>query len=272
MWNNDNIYYRRHIDSGFTNWRRLAFADEIPTSLPANGGNADTVDNEHASNFSYTHQSSFDFSKRKSGRIVTFDQSGTDYGWINGFASTHYDYLTSVIFNEHRSSNWYVGYMEGNRSTGETNGLQAVHKLAFADGDESYPIFLGYLKLYNGDDDTISSNFSCLGYSVPFTYTRGGPYCIIRIPDTSFQTFYIRAAIASVHYSGAGMGDWVGNHRGQGAWWLHCYAVGSNTVQVKGFHLANANNDSWWGGNPLYSGNGAAKVITVCLFGYVKYK
>lgn len=31
---------------------------EIPTTLPANGGNSDTVDNEHASNFSYTHQSS----------------------------------------------------------------------------------------------------------------------------------------------------------------------------------------------------------------------
>jgi hypothetical protein len=43
MWNNDNIYYRRRIDSVFTNWRRLAFADEIPTSLPANGGNADTL-------------------------------------------------------------------------------------------------------------------------------------------------------------------------------------------------------------------------------------
>lgn len=33
IWDNDNIYYRRHIDSGFTNWRRLAFANEIPTSL-----------------------------------------------------------------------------------------------------------------------------------------------------------------------------------------------------------------------------------------------
>ena len=234
--------------------------------------NADTVDGEHASNFSYTHQSSFDFSKRKSGRIVTFDQSGTDYGWINGFASTYNNYLTSVIFNEHRSSNWYVGYMEGDMSTGETNGLQAVHKLAFADGDESYPIFLGYLNLYNGNDGTISGSFPCLGYSVPFTYTRGGSYCLINIPNTSFQTFYIKAAIASVHYSGAGMGDWVGDHRGDGAWWLHCDAVGSNAVQVKGFHPANKNNDSWWGGNPLYSGDGAAKIITVCLFGYVKFR
>lgn len=238
----------------------------------SSAGNADTVDNEHASNFSYTHQSSFDFSKGKSGRIVTFDQSNTDYGWINGFASTHSNYLTSVIFNTHRTSNWYVGYMEGNMSTGETNGLQAVHKLAFADGDESYPIFLGYLNLYNGNDGTISSSFPCLGYSVPFTYTRGGAYCLINIPNTSFQTFHIKAAIASVHYSGAGMGHWVGNHRGDGAWWLHCDAVGSNAVQVKGFHLANKNNDSWWGGNPLYSGFGAAKIITVCLFGYVKFR
>lgn len=31
--NNDNIYYRRRIDGSFTNWRRLAFANEIPTSL-----------------------------------------------------------------------------------------------------------------------------------------------------------------------------------------------------------------------------------------------
>ena len=227
--------------------------------------NSDTVDNEHASNFSYTHQTSFDFSKPKSGRIVTFDQSNTQYGWINGFASTHNNCLTSIIFNTHRSSNWYVGYMEG-------SGLQAVHKLAFADGDASYSIFLGYLNLFNGNDGTISSSFPCLGYSVPFTYTRGGAYCRIYIPDTPTQTFYIEAAIASVHYSGTGMGQQVGNHRGDGAWWLYCDAVSSNTVQVKGFHPANGHNDSWWGGNPLYSGDGAAKIITVCLFGHIHHK
>lgn len=139
-------------------------------------------------------------------------------------------------------------------------------------GDSTHFVFLGYLTLHNGVDGTISDSFMCLGKSVPFTYTRGGAYCLINIPDTSFQTFYIKAAIASVHYSGAGMGHWVGNHRGDGAWWLHCDAVGSNAVQVKGFHLANKNNDSWWGGNPLYSGDGAAKIITVCLFGYVLFK
>lgn len=278
-WGDDlarNLYWRSQSDRNVANypwkpWRTIL--DSENTYVSNNKGyingteitqvnNSDTVDGEHASNFSYTHQSSFDFNKVKSSRIVTFDQSGTKYGWINGFASTYNNYLTSVIFNVQSSSNWYVGYMKG-------DGLQAVHKLAFADGDSSYPIFLGYLNIYNGDDGTVSGSFPCLGYSVPFTYTRGGDYCRINIPDTSFQTFYIKAAIASVNYSGSGMSTWVGEHRGQGAWWLHCYAVNSNTVQVKGFHLANEHNNSWWGGNPLYSGGGAARVITVCLFGHV---
>lgn len=141
---NEEIHFRwydttptsEHISNDITVPRAtgiLALTSQIPTTLPANGGNADTVDNEHASNFSYTHQTSFDFSKRKSGRIVTFDQRGTDYGWINGFASTHNNYLTSVIFNTHRTSKWYVGYIEGDFDTGETHGLTAVKQLAFLD-------------------------------------------------------------------------------------------------------------------------------------------
>lgn len=235
--------------------------------------NADTVDGEHASNFSYTHQSSFDFSKKKSGRIVTFDQSGTDYGWINGFASTCNNFLTSVIFNKHRTSDWYVGYMEGDMSTGETKGLQAAHKLAFADGDINYPIFLGYLNLYNsydGNEGTIYSHFSCLGYSVPFSYNIGGSFCDIIISNTSIQTFHIKAANASVDYFGAGMDYSAGYHSGDGAWWLHCYAIGSNRVLVQGF--VNKSNNSWWGGNPLNSGIGAASMITVCLFGHVQFR
>lgn len=139
-------------------------------------------------------------------------------------------------------------------------------------GNYDNPIFLGYLNLDHGNDGTVSSSFYCLGYSVSFTYTRGGNYCRIYIPDTSYQTFYIRAATASVNYSGGGMDTWTGYRRGDGAWWLHCYAYGSNEVRVKGFRLANDTNDSWWGGNPLWSSNGGANRITVCIFGYVTFK
>lgn len=139
-------------------------------------------------------------------------------------------------------------------------------------GDDSNPIFLGYLNLDHGNDGTVSSSFSCLGYSVPFTYTRGGNYCRIYIPDTTHQVFYIKAATASVNYSGGGMDTWVGYHRGSGAWWLHCYASGANEVKVKGFRQSNDSNDSWWGGNPLWSANDGANKITVCIFGYVKFR
>ena len=139
-------------------------------------------------------------------------------------------------------------------------------------GDDSNPIFLGYLNLDHGNDGTVSSSFSCLGYSVPFTYTRGGNYCRIYIPDTTHQVFYIKAATASVNYSGGGMDTLVGYHRGSGAWWLHCYASGANEVKVKGFRQSNNNNDGWWGGNPLWSTNDGANKITVCIFGYVKFR
>ena len=139
-------------------------------------------------------------------------------------------------------------------------------------GDSSHPIFLGYLDLNHGSDGTVSSSFYCLGYSVPFTYTRGGNYCKISIPDTTHQAFYIKAATASVNYSGGGMDTWTGNHRGAGAWWLHCYAPSSNEVRVKGFHLKDTNNDSWWGGNPLWSDKSGANRITVCIFGYVTFR
>jgi hypothetical protein len=138
-------------------------------------------------------------------------------------------------------------------------------------GDANTPIFLGCLDLYRGGDGTISSSFYCLGYSVPFTYTRGGNYCKIVIPDTTRLLFYISAAIASVNYSGGGMDTWTGYHRGSGAWWLHCYAFGWNEVRVKGFCQANENNDSWWGGNPLWGNEYGANKITVCIFGHVKY-
>lgn len=139
-------------------------------------------------------------------------------------------------------------------------------------GDDSTPIFLGCLDLYRGGDGTISSSFYCLGYSVPFTYTRGGNYCKIVIPDTTRLSFYIIAATASVNYSGGGMDTWTGYHRGSGAWWLHCYAFGRNEVRVKGFCQADKNNDSWWGGNPLWNNEYGANRITVCIFGHVKYK
>lgn len=78
IWNNDNIYYRRRIDSGFTNWRRLAFVDQIPTSLK----------NPHALTISLngTSQGPYDGSAAKNINITP--------GSIGAAVSNHsHDYL-----------------------------------------------------------------------------------------------------------------------------------------------------------------------------------
>lgn len=188
-------------------------------------------------------------------------------------------------FGEYNTSGWYnvpvLSYITDSNYNSGNNVTTYQIKFPLASGtvaltsyggDNSHPIFLGYLNLEHGNDGTISSSFYCLGYSVSFTYTRGGNYCKIYIPDTSYQVFYIRAATASVNYSGGGMDTWTGYRRGNGAWWLHCYAYSSNEVRVKGFRQANDNNDSWWGGNPLIPDNGGANRITVCIFGYVTFR
>ena len=55
---NGRLFVRGKNDNVWTDWKRIAQYEEIPTTLPANGGNADKVDGYHASAFataSHTH-------------------------------------------------------------------------------------------------------------------------------------------------------------------------------------------------------------------------
>ena len=220
----DTISTSEHIVNDITVPRAtgtLALTSQIPTTLPANGGNADTVDNEHASNFSYTHQSSFDFSKRKSGRIVTFDESNTQYGRINGFASTYNDYLTSIIFNTHRTSNWYVGYIEGDFDTGTTNGLSAVRQLAFldskvADSDKVDGVHVTWAdKLVNASWLTAWENDgSALRAINPANVTVGNSDKVDGYHESSFLRYRGEYRDASVTKDGVGVYGWAHTNEG----------------------------------------------------------
>lgn len=282
-WNNDNIYYRRHVDNGFSNWVRLALINDVnnyywanvkistssstttsPTVSNLTATNSIRMSNillEHTDEINNSTNGGIHLNYRNSGN-VSLCQGGGNVGV--GTVSPSYKLDVS---GQIRAGGFHHGSVNSNNYI-----LLAGGGYKSYGGDDSTPIFLGYLNLDHGNDGTVSSSFYCLGYSVPFTYTRGGNYCRISIPDTTRLSFYINAAIASVHYSGGGMDTWAGYHRGSGAWWLHCYASGWNEVRVKGFRQANDNNDSWWGGNPLWSGNDGANRITVCIFGHVRYK
>lgn len=171
------------------------------------------------------------------------------------------------VYGQMRAKEFHLAYRDSNNYM-----LLAGGGYKSLGGTRSDPRFLGYLNLSRGNDGTINSSFFCLGEVVPFTYTIGGNYCKIVISNTARRLIYIDAAIASVNYSGGGMDTRTGYHRGSGAWQLHCYAVGGTEIRVKGFCQANKNNDSWWGGNPLWNNEYGANKITVCIFGHVDFK
>lgn len=301
----EELWFRnRNGDNGtWQTWRELIHSGNIGSqsvNYASSAGNADTVDRYHATDgrtFTGNINWSENWNDVWSDGTHTHPWYGFDHRYPNTgiYSTTISDYygLTlktcNVYISMNLNGNVGIGYESPSykldvngqvRASGFHHGsvnsdnymLLAGGGYKSFGGNYDNPIFLGYLNLDHGNDGTVSSSFQCLGYSVSFTYTRGGNYCKIYIPDTSYQTFYIRAAIASVNYSGGGMDTWTGYHRGAGAWWLHCYAYSPNEVRVKGFRLANDNNDSWWGGNPLWSSNGGANRITVCIFGYVTFK
>lgn len=54
LWVRNNWNAQNNAENaGWAVWHRIALYSDIPSSLPANGGNADTVDNEHASAFAH---------------------------------------------------------------------------------------------------------------------------------------------------------------------------------------------------------------------------
>ena len=70
--------------------------------------------------------------------VSTFDYSNPTGGpaatWINGWISSHSNYLHSIIANAHRTSDWFVGYME----EGVTN--PTWHKLLHSSNFNAYAL------------------------------------------------------------------------------------------------------------------------------------
>lgn len=81
----DKIWTRSDNGGSWTSWKRLALVSDIPTSLPANGGNADTA----------TSSTSANYSRNLLGRTT----SGTDYAATDGN-------LVFAEWNTHGDSRW----------------------------------------------------------------------------------------------------------------------------------------------------------------------
>ena len=119
IYNNDNIYYRRHVDSGFTNWRRIAFANEIPTSLK----------NPHA---------------------LTISLNGTSQGPYDGSAAKSINITPGSIgaaTSGHNHDSYYVKYGKVVKST--TDNANVTPYLYNVENEEVISGYYKYWYIFN---------------------------------------------------------------------------------------------------------------------------
>lgn len=142
--NSENAYYV-YNPSNF----RVAYA--------TSAGNADTVDGYHSSYFHRNHRTDVsNLNAALSSDTVTFDYSsptGGPGGWINGFASTYNNYLSSYIVNVHRSHDWYLGWNDSKDSI-STSWVKIWHS-----GNLS-PVPIGGIILWSGSIASIPSGWA----------------------------------------------------------------------------------------------------------------
>lgn len=126
-------------------------------SYATSAGNADTVDGYHSSYFHRNHRTDVsNLNAAVSSDTVTFDYnspSGGPGGWINGFVSTHNNYLSSYIANTHRSHNWYLGWNDSNNAN-NTSWVKIWHS-----GNLS-PVPVGGIILWSGSVASIPSGWA----------------------------------------------------------------------------------------------------------------
>ncbi len=136
-----------------------AIIKNLPTSIPASGGNSDTVDNKHASDFvsianvELTNKNFDDFKQLNQSSRIAFDENPTN-AWPNavGWAATVNYGSSSNVFNQVAYSNYgdiinrgytgWDGYFDWHkivRINMDTNIANANFKLPTANTGVYYP-------------------------------------------------------------------------------------------------------------------------------------
>lgn len=155
-YSNDNIYYRRRADNGFTNWRRIAFANEIPSSLK----------NPHALTISLngTSQGPYDGSAVKNINITPGSIGAATSGHTHSWQS-----ITDKI----------VGGNEFNIVNAGYNNTLAINYLPIDNRNGSATIT--QYNIYNGNKGLASVyayRFKADGKSCMWKYARNyAPFC-----------------------------------------------------------------------------------------------
>ena len=175
--------YRRQegSTSNTTQWYSFITEENIANQSVYYATNADTVDGYHASSFSLCHNSSWNYNESHSSNWVTFDAhqatGAPSSSWYNGFVTTHSNYLSSYIVNEHRTHNWYVGWNQNEEECRWSKLLTSSDSYVSSEG-------VGYI---NGSQITYASSAGSVawgnvsGKPSEFTPSSGSSYYVERL-------------------------------------------------------------------------------------------
>lgn len=184
---------------------------------------------------SFLHQGSggafVDLDTNKDSKYVTFDQSSPvgapAADWFNGFISTHSNYLSSYIINQHRTGNWYLGWRDG------TTALSSTWRLILHSGN------------YNSYAPTLTGGGASGTWGINITGDAGS---LDGIDSTGFYRQWTApgAAIAPATGLNAGSAGWTAFDGYGGAvpnypaatnqWWVGLWQGGdaSRGIQLAG--------------------------------------
>ena len=164
---------------------------------------------------SAAHQTDFAFNVKHNSQIVTFDKSNPSGApsqtWFNGFVSTHNNYLSSYIINEHRNSNWWVGYSE---NTTAPTWYKLIHSGNIGSQSVNYASSAGSVSWSNVTNKPSSYTFSSTN-PIIFTGSGSGTYNCAALYVSQSDGITFETPKASDSNSAAAKGFYIKTRGGQ---------------------------------------------------------
>ena len=223
---NGRIYHRISQSGTWKGWSTVAFTSDIPSSLPANGGNADTVDGKHASDFAAaSHSHSYASSSH------THKYAGSSSA---GGAATSANKL-----NTNAGSATKPVYF--------TNGVPTACTYGF-NGAYGMPVVLAAGYIYKNSYTSTTWAFSgsyCPALTGGITTSVSGGVLAVTWTAASGRSRYIYGAVANMRTSGA-VTSYSGTEykdRSLGMYWLGT-ATSTSTTYIRAMCQGNEHNDT----------------------------
>lgn len=252
-------------DFSFTPWQNQAFPGAAVVSVPgalAVGGNITMAGATVATQDwtgGFLHQGNggafANLDANKDSRYVSFDQSSPTGApaadWFNGFVSTHANYLSSYIINQHRTGNWYLGWRDGTTSLSSTwrlilhSGNFSSYAVPITGYDFGTTFSMGTMFVSTGEQFTPSFLLGAFSNGYTYKFPLAGVQSWLGLGNYLPLTGGTLTGPLTITTSSDGALT-LRVPSGDPSEWNYINFVGSNGVRDAYFGTDGSGNPQWW--------------------------